>query len=168
MTRLSKRPKRHGGVYSEMDIGFLSRGPHGVPCAMTTAEVAGDDDAIKAAWESLKATILPAWIRERPGTRCWGSWHCEFPERRQRIDGKPHPFDNKERSLHVARTDRPDFWKKAYSLRFGMPSAFIPPFDSDLLHDFMENILHGRESEIFEQEWSYLARLNLLLPEDSP
>jgi hypothetical protein len=168
MTRLSKRPKRHGGIYGDLDVEFLSGGPHGVPCAMTDADDRGDDDAIRRGWDSLKATIMPAWISERPGTRPYSWWKFESSDRRRRIDGKPHPFDNKARSLHIAKSDNPEFWKRAYALNRGMPACFIPPFDDDLSRDFMQNILHGRDSEIFEPEWSYLQRLNLLLPEDSP
>ena len=169
MTRLSKRPKRHGGVYSEMDYEFLAGGPHGVACAMTDAEVAGDDNAIREAWEALRDTILPAWIRKRPGTRCWAWWHFDAKQfengRRRRIDGGVHPFDNAARSLRVAQTDSTSFWNKAYSLRFGLPAAFIFPFDDDLYRDYMAN---RPGSKIFEGEWEFLVRHNLLVAEDSP
>jgi hypothetical protein len=168
MTRLSKRPKRRGGVYGGHDEAFLLSGQHGVPCALTDADDSGDDEAIRAAWNELRPTLLPKWISDRPGTRPYAWWRFEAPERRQRIDGKPHPFDCKERTLHVAKNDNPDFWKRAYGLHWGVPACFIPPFDGDLYRDFMQNILHGRESQIFEPEWNYLQRLGLLLPEDSP
>jgi hypothetical protein len=135
---------------------------------MTSADDAGDDDAIRAAWEAMKASILSAWIRNRPGTRPYGWWKCEATERRERVDGKPHPFDNKERTLHVAKSNNSEFWKRAYALHRGMPAIHIPPFDEDVHRDYMRNILHGRDSQVFEPEWSYLQRLGLLLPEDSP
>jgi hypothetical protein len=135
---------------------------------MTDADDRGDDEAIRRAWDELRGSLLPAWSRERPGTRPYAWWRFEAPERRRRIDGQPHPFDDKARTLHVAQSNRPEFWKAAYDLRWGMPRAFIPPFDDDVHDDFMQNILHGRDSQIFEPEWSYLQRLGLLLPEDSP
>src|SRR4051812_33130595 len=151
MPRFSRKSRRRiGGTYCELDLKFLSKGPHGVPCSMTSAEDAGDEDAIRAAWEALKATILPEWIRTRPGTRPWAWWRFDAPERRERIDGKLHSFDCKDRTLHVAKSDRKGFWQKAYALHWGMPASFIFPFDRDLYHDFMRNILHGRESAIFE------------------
>jgi hypothetical protein len=135
---------------------------------MTTAEVAGDDDAIRDAWAELQPTILPDWIRKRPGTRPWFWWKLQEPNRRERIDGKPHPFDNKARSLHIAKSDNTTLWRKAYSLHRGVPGCHIMPFDKDIHQDFMTNVLHGRESQIWEPEWSYLVRHNLLLPDDSP
>jgi len=146
----------------------LTSGPHGVSCQLTTAEDAGDEDSIRAAWEALRSTILPAWIRKRPGTRPWGWWRFEAPERRRTIGGRIHPFDDSRRTLKVAASDRKDFWQVAYALHFGMPRMFLMPFDGDCQRDFMQNILHGRDSQVFEPEWSYLERLGLLLPEDSP
>ena len=168
MPRPARRNKSRRSGYTTLDIKFLADGPHGVPCAMTTAEMSGDEDAIKAAWESLRATIMRDWIRRKPGTRCWGWWRFDSPEKRRRIDGKVHPFDDPARSLAVARTDRPNAWKLAYALYLGMPSTHIPPHDADIHADFMQNTLHGRESELFEPEWSYLVRHNLLTTEDSP
>ena len=128
----------------------------------------GDADSMRAGWIERRDVLVRQWVRDRPGSRPWGWWHHDAPEPRQRIDGKPHPFDCKERTLHIAESDRKDFWEKAYALAWGMPTSFIPPFDEDLYRDFMRNILSGRDSEIFEPEWNYLVRLNLLLPEDSP
>ena len=58
-----------------------------------------------------------------------------------------HPFDCKERTLHVAKSDHPDFWKRAFSLSFGLPAASIPPHDHDIYHDFMAHVLRGEESQ---------------------
>ena len=168
MPRPARRSKSRRSGYSAMDVAFLSAGPHGVPCLMTAAETSGDEATIREAWNELRDAILTKWIAEKPGSRPWGWWRFDSLGRRERTDGRPHPFDDKARTLHVAASDRPDFWKRAYRLTWGMPSIYISPFDRDLYDDFMVNILAGRESTIFEPEWSYLARLNLLLPEDSP
>ncbi len=91
-----------------------------------------------------------------------------LPNRRgERIDDKPHPFDDKARILHVAKSDNPGAWKRAYQLHFGLPGSHIMPFDRDICTDFVRNILHGRESTIFEPEWSFLVRHGLLVNEDS-
>jgi hypothetical protein len=135
---------------------------------MTTAEAAGDDEAIRAAWAALQSTIMPAWIQRRPGTRPWAWWKFEAPERRRTVGGRIHPFDDPRRKLAVAKSDRKNFWRVAYALHRGMPRMFLMPFDEDCQRDFMHNILAGRDSEIFEPEWSYLQRHNLLLPGDSP
>jgi hypothetical protein len=135
---------------------------------MTEADDIGDEETIKTAWESLRPAILLAWIRERPGTRCYAWWRFDAPGRRERIDGRPHPFDDKQRTLHVAASDNQRFWKKAYSLHFGMPGCHVMAFDKDLARDFMANRLRGRESHVFEPEWSFLVRHDLLRDEDSP
>jgi hypothetical protein len=172
MPRPVRRGKSRRAGYDDLDIEFLLRGPHGVPCELTSAEEAGDNETIREAWESMRSTLLPQWIRELPGTRPWAWWTYDAANyedgRRRRIDGKPHPFDNKERSLAVAKSDNGQFWRKAYALSWGLPATFIPPHDIDLHEDFMRNKLNGRESEIFEPEWSFITRHNLLLPEDSP
>ena len=121
----------------------------------------GDDfdaDAAKVAWELLRDTLLPRWIKERPGTRpaAWWLFDAPDPKRRERVDGGVHPFDDKKRALDVARSDHPALWRAAYRLMFGLPAAFIMPFDRDL------------KEESYEPEWSYLVRHKLLTPEDSP
>jgi hypothetical protein len=115
-----------------------------------------DDDDVKAAWTELGDVVMRDWIRERPGSRPWAWWAFDAPERRQRIDGKLHPFDNKQRTLAVARSDNSEFWRRAYALNWGRPAAFIPPYDN------------GTTAASYEEEWEYLVRLNLLRPEDSP
>ena len=46
----------------------------------------GDVDLLAAAWESHRGKLLPAWIKQRPGTRPYAWWVCEgvpqFGERR--------------------------------------------------------------------------------------
>jgi hypothetical protein len=133
------------------------------------ADDSGDVDTIRAAWGELRSTILPAWIRERPGTRPYGWWRFDAPPpaRRERIDGGIHPHDNAARKLHIAKSDREDFWRRAYGLHFGLPGLFIFPHDKDLYDDWWATF-RGGESKIWEPEWSFLVRHNLLLPEDSP
>jgi hypothetical protein len=176
MPRPARRPKSRRAGYTVEHIRHLLHG-----FTFMTGSGFGfnrrwpersDFDAMRKAWDELRHELLPEWAREHPGTRPYAFWKFDSVQfedgRRRRIDGKPHPFDCKQRSLHVAKSDRPDFWKVAYALRRGLPSTYIMPFDRDLQEDFMQNIMHGRDSVIFEPEWSYLQRHGLLLPEDSP
>jgi hypothetical protein len=126
----------------------------------------GDDEAaMRAEWNELRDSLLAKWIADRPGTRPWGWWAFDAPERRRTVGGRIHPFDCKKRTLHVAKSDHDFFWKRAYALHWGLPACFIPPFDMDLYADFMR---HWPDTKLFEPEWSYLARLDLLTEEDSP
>jgi hypothetical protein len=170
MPRVNRKGKRKTAQFDAMDIEFLRRGPHGVPCILTEADDSGDESTIRAAWGELRSTILPQWISERPGSRCWAWWKFDSPpgSRRERIDGKVHPHDCRERTLHVAASDNKDLWQRAYALHWGMPAIHLMPWDEDLTRDFMTNQLRGRESVIWEPEWSFLQRHNLLLREDSP
>lgn len=170
MPRASRRNKSRRADYGPYDFDYLRSGPHGCLCLLTTAEMTGDEATIEAAWNDCQQHIMRGWFKHHAGTRPWAWWKFIGHKlgRRERIDGKVHPHDNKARSLAVANIDRPDAWRRAYSLRFGMPGIFIPPFDDDIYHDFMANVLHGKESEAFEPEWSFLVRHNLLVPEDSP
>jgi hypothetical protein len=63
------------------------------------AGIAFDDDmeAMKEAWEHLRERIMEVWKVEFAGTRPYAWWQFEAIEYRQRVDGKPHPFDNPER-----------------------------------------------------------------------
>jgi hypothetical protein len=165
-----RRSKGRRHKYDKLDFQFLIDGPHGVPCQLTAADDAGDNEAIKAAWRELPPAIMREWFHTHAGCRPWAWWQFVGHEhgRRERKDGKTHPFDNKARTLTVANADNPRAWRQAYSLRFGMPAIFIPPHDEDLYRDFMANILHGKPSVVFEPEWSFLVRHNLLRDEDSP
>ena len=152
MPRFSRKSKRRTG-----DDEFIVKHLHGGIClACMVDHELHTTDSVRLVWEKLRDTVLPAFIQENPGQRPWAWWEFDAPGRRERIDGGLHPFDNKARTLHVASVDNPNFWKVAYRLTFGLPSAFIPPYDS------------GLKTEMFEPEWSFLVRHNLLLPQDSP
>ncbi len=170
MTRAIRKSKNRRGKYEPLDIELLTNGPHCVPCMLTEAERAGDDDAIKAAWGELGPSIMRQWFRTRAGIRPWAWWHCcgHTYGRRERIDARPHPFDDSLRKLHIAKSDNETLWRRAYALNRGMPAAMIPPYDVDVYADFMANVLNGKESTVFEPEWTFLVRHGLLLPEDSP
>lgn len=103
-----------------------------------------DAPAMKAAWVGLEGTILPIWVQYRPGTRPAAWWLFAAPERRQRIDGKPHPFDNPERA---AKIERVGYVGDMNQLCFGKPNFLIVRDDFDAR---------------YETEADFLARLNLL------
>mgnify|MGYP003134932821 CR=1 FL=1 len=103
------------------------------------AGIAFDDDteAMKEAWEQLREPFMEVWKVEFPGTRPWVWWELDAPERRLRIDGKQHPFDNPERED-----------KRLY---YGKPTRLIGK------DEFMAE---------YEGELEYLLRLRLIEPEE--
>lgn len=42
-----------------------------------------DHEAIKAVWNNLRDVVLAKWIAINPGTRPWGWWRFDAPERRR-------------------------------------------------------------------------------------
>ncbi len=153
MPRFSRKSKRRSGGENEHLVEHLLEG-NCLDCLIDPAT--HDRQDLRQEWNRLRDTLLPAFVREHPGERPWAWWEFDSPGRRERLRGGLHPFDNKERTLAVAKSDNPNFWKSAYRLWFGLPSCFIPPFD------------HGTKADQFEATWEYLVRHNLLLPEDSP
>jgi hypothetical protein len=46
----------------------------------------GEPD-LKDLWERWRGELLPAWIREHPGTRPWGWWRFDAPSHRLKVGG---------------------------------------------------------------------------------
>src|SRR5688500_18886096 len=92
------------------------------------------DDDVREGWAIYGAIVMRDWIREEPGTRPWAWWEFDAPEprRRERADGKPHPFDYAPRKLGIAKSNREDYWRRAYKLHFGLPGLLIFPHDKDI------------------------------------
>jgi len=110
------------------------------------------DAELREAWRSWRGDLLADWIAERPGTRPWAWWRYDAPERRQRIDGKPHPFDSIEREETLAEhhADAPQHVRDLhYALSWGTPRMLIT-------RDCFE--------AQYETEVDYLSRLELLEP----
>ena len=111
-----------------------------------------DDAAMREAWSELRDDILADWIAERPGSRPWAWWAFDATEPRRRIDGKPHPFDNRARERLVDQHRTPDDDRRrltgAYRLALGVPSVSIVADDGEA----------G-----YETEAEYLDRLGLLI-----
>jgi len=101
----------------------------------------GDDEsafpAMEKAWRQIGDSVLQEHIADRPGTRPWAWWRFSLPagERRERTDGKPHPFDD-------PAFDQPR------ELHYGEPLYLRE---------------HDRGAR-FETQREYLERRNLLLP----
>jgi len=154
MPRFSRKSKRRE-TGSEGIVGHLLTG-HCLMCLLDPDN--HSDEQLQAEWSKQRDTLLPEFVKANPGTRPWAWWKWDAPEprRRERIDGGVHPHDNKERTLKVANSNSDFLWRVAYHLWFGLPNSHISPFD------------RGIKTEMFEPEWSFLVRHNLLLPEDSP
>lgn len=163
MPRVNRKSKSRVARYDELDFELLLHGSHGVPCMLEMAYQAGDDESIRQAWSECRSQLLPAWIRNHPGTRPWGWWRHEAPEHRRRVDGKPHPFEYRPRILYVANSGSTELQRAAYRTAWGLPTCFIPGFDDDLHADFFRHGCTGRESSIFEGEWELLQRHGLLI-----
>jgi hypothetical protein len=169
MPRPSRRSKgRRRGNYGQLREHLLTGSC--LHCLIFEHPEACTEDELHETWEREKDELVREWAREHPGTRpfMWWKFDAPAPRRRERVDGKCHPHDHALRKLHVAKSDNPDYWRRAYRLHFGLPGIFIFPFDDDLYHDWWNNLFRGKESQVFEPEWSFLVRHNLLLPEDSP
>ena len=98
-----------------------------------------DWPAMRACWLDYWDTILPIWIENCPGTRPYAWWCFAAPERRRRIDGKPHPFDRSGRKLPEGISP--------HELHYGMP-RYLKTED-----DFQAQ---------YETEYDYLLRLKLM------
>jgi len=153
MPNIKRRTKRRADGYHEfhvmqLQLGFDLWGK----CNHWFAAFGNDDDfdrtAAKEAWGVLGEQILRDWTCEHPGQRpaAW-SWF-EAPERRRRVDGVQHPFDDRVRKKK--HDEMPDhYWAKrhAYDLHFGVP-----------------RIVSGDDmfAAKYESEAEYLERLGLL------
>jgi hypothetical protein len=157
MARVLRKAKRRSAGYNEWHVYQLRTGIEFLDLGFGWQENFREDEA-REAWEIMREKIMADWVREQPGTRPWAWWRWDAPQpaRRERVDGLPHPFDNAARTLKVAGSDSEYLWRRAYGLSFGLPSAHIMPFDK------------GLKTEMFEPEWSFLQRHNLLRPDDSP
>lgn len=112
-----------------------------------------DVEAMRRAWKELRNELLPDWIAGHPGTRPYAWWRFDAPEPRQRIDGKPHPFDDPHRDFEVDRlAPSPDSRARYYELGFGIPRLRLGSIPDELNAEY-------------ESPPAYLNRLGLL-PDD--
>ena len=121
-----------------------------------TARSTFDEATFREAWLELKDTLLPKWIRQHPRSRPYAWWRYDAPERRKRIDGKPHPFGNPEQNAAVNRIAalpdaQPQYREWSYRLCYGKPIRLIVPDD------------HAAK---YETQVDFLSRLELLNPDE--
>jgi hypothetical protein len=155
MPRPARRAKSRRAGYDQHHVNHLLRGVylhHGCGFATIPPDANGDCtdfDAMRKAWELMRADLLAKWIREKPGTRPYAWWKFDAPERRQRTDNVVHPFDDRVRRRHVEEVGRknPVFRRVAYELFYGKPRCLC------VKDDFTAQ---------YESETTYLYRLNLL------
>lgn len=92
-------------------------------------------ELIGEGWEAMGEELLALHTVTYPGTRPWGWWVCEAVERRRRIDGRLHPFDDGSMP------------EKFRTLWYGRPHMF-------------QSADHF--AAVYETQEAYLARLRLL------
>ncbi len=145
MPRLNRRTKRRIDGYTQAQIEELLTGFEFIPGTGFDC-----DEAKRAAWEELREPLLRRWVKDNPGTRPHAWWLYDAPERRRRVDGVQHPFDNRKRKEYVAKwaADYPrEAEQNAYRLSYGKPNAFC------VSDDFTAE---------YETEAEFLQRLGLL------
>lgn len=102
---------------------------------------------VAEAWQAHGAAILEAWIGLWPGTRPWAWWEHDAPEHRRivavTIDGKPAPLSATPTCIATREH------------RFGVVGSYWGG-------DWPFNL-----SVTYETEAAYLARLDLLAPEEA-
>ena len=112
----------------------------------------------REAWEALRDELLSAWVRDDPCTRPWAWWEFDAPERRRRIDGKPHPFDSPARKQHGKKFGH----KETEKLFFGMPNYLMVEDDADAEYESEADYLE-RLGELTDEELDALPRVRTRL-----
>ena len=150
MPRVCRR-LRQRKQYSAGDIYFLETGFQFLDAIVFDDSRKPTREEIVAAWAEIGGQILSDWIAEKPGSRPWAWWHLHPEYRRDRIDGRPHPFSDTARKARIEKTEReyPGSSADAMSLNFGKPRIWIVWDDFDA---------------VYESEAAFLRRNNLLTP----
>ena len=150
-----RRRKRALRDYDDQDIahllhhkGYFSR------FGIDDSRSQFDEKGFHEAWDLLREALLPQFLSQFPGKRPFAWWRCDAPERRRRINGKPHPFDNRQRITEIERITKtpgasPNFTEWMHWLSYGKPRMMCVPDDYQAEH---------------ETELGYLRRLSLLTP----
>lgn len=102
------------------------------------------DDERRECWFDLRDGLLPRFIEFHPGHRPHFWWGFESPGRRERIDGRRHPFD--DRTFDLPK-----------DLHFGIPRCWRLVDIATLPGANLNNI-----EQAFESERAFLVRLSLL------
>lgn len=154
MPSLRRRAKRKSEGYNEWHVLQLQEGFDLWGAAGPLGAFGNDDEfdepAARAAWEILREQIMADWIAQHPGQRPWAWWRFDAPERRRRIDGIQHPFDDRIRKKKFDEME-PHFWARRHAndLCFGVPRL---------------TSTRDEATAKYESEAEYLRRLNLLTP----
>ena len=147
MPRKTRRKKRRN-EYNEWHLHQLATGH----CYIAGQAFDDDMEALKVAWDQLRERFMEVWKAEFAGTRPHAWWKFDAPERRLRVDGNPHPFDNPEREdtgLYYGKpnilTCKDDFMAEyegelEYLLRLGL-------IEADELKRFQEKPQHSKRPQ---------------------
>jgi hypothetical protein len=104
----------------------------------------GDEQLKKQLYEALREDLVPAHAYYRPGLRPGAWWEWDAPEPR-RVIGRD--VDEEGDNDQLPADEDPDLpkWAKG-KLYFGLPAVY--------------------DGHLYEDEYTYLARLNLLFPDE--
>ena len=111
-------------------------------------EERGDKETKKQLYEAVRDELVPAHAHYRPGLRPWAWWKWDAPELRRVVgrdldeDDEADCFDDR---LPAAEDPILPEWAKGKTY-FGKPSVY--------------------DGYVYEDEYSYLLRLDLLFPEE--
>ena len=112
-----------------------------------------DTERMRADWQRHRDELLSEWITSHPGSRPFGWWAFDAPERRETSDGSDHPFDRPERQERCA------VWHAQHPA-MNHPERFVELFFG------VPVIVAGEGHVRYETQRHYLARLNLLTEDE--
>jgi hypothetical protein len=111
----------------------------------------GDQETKKTLYKAVRDEFVPTHAHYQPGARPWAWWEFDAPEPRHLIG---RDLDEDEANGHDDNFDRlpaaedPELPEWAKRMYFGAPACY--------------------DGHVYEDEYNYLARLDLLYPEEKP
>ncbi len=153
--RGEKRSRAIRSFLSERQVAYLLTGV-GVRGDATLYFWKIDDEKILAAWKTVGPDLVAEHVRKFPGTRPWGWWKFDAPERRLRVGG-----------TGTERREVFKGWKGA--LDFGVPKNVLNWINErDVSIYLRQGRIVGKafdenDPPTFESEATFLRRLGLFL-----
>lgn len=130
--------------------------------------------AVRQEWEHRRDEIIAEFVRTLPGRRPFAWWEYDAPRATPgSLPGywQDVPIAEPRRRLSGTGTPRYDSHGIGEVLRFGLPIEWYDPADQD---DFptasheSSRAFDPTDPPVFESQAAYLARFELLLPDEDP